>query len=376
MMAPASCPTELEAELDAIVGAGAPRRPPVRRRRPPPLDGRRARRLRAEGLRATATTSSSASTRCRPRSPGATRPARPRSTRCSSSSRPTNSCSRQSRSLAPREGGPRASLARPGRVHPRPAPRRAPLAAQALRAGRDLEPLPQPDRAGPAEAVGRDPPADRPGPGDLLRDALRAGRASSRSGTAPTSSPRSAAIPTSPRSRRRPSSASTRRSATRTRRRPARVRKNWSTPSVDTPAVPIMRRLAVLSLHTSPLAQPGQGDSGGMNVYVRELVSVAGPGRRGGRRLHPPLGRRQPRGGRGRARLPGRPRRGRARPTSPRSSCPTSSTRSPTACATTCARSATSMRSTPTTGCRGWPGTASSTSSTCRSCPPSTPWPA
>ena len=34
-----------------------------------------------------------------------------------------------------------------------------------------------------------------------------------------------------------------------------------------------MRTLAVLSLHTSPLAQPGVGDSGGMNVYVRELVS-------------------------------------------------------------------------------------------------------
>lgn len=32
-------------------------------------------------------------------------------------------------------------------------------------------------------------------------------------------------------------------------------------------------RLAVLSLHTSPLAQPGAGDSGGMNVYARELVS-------------------------------------------------------------------------------------------------------
>jgi len=32
--------------------------------------------------------------------------------------------------------------------------------------------------------------------------------------------------------------------------------------------------LAVLSLHTSPLAQPGAGDSGGMNVYVRELVSA------------------------------------------------------------------------------------------------------
>lgn len=34
-----------------------------------------------------------------------------------------------------------------------------------------------------------------------------------------------------------------------------------------------MRSLAVLSLHTSPLVLPGSGDSGGMNVYVRELVS-------------------------------------------------------------------------------------------------------
>ncbi|MFT6813089.1 MAG: D-inositol-3-phosphate glycosyltransferase [Ilumatobacter sp.] len=32
-------------------------------------------------------------------------------------------------------------------------------------------------------------------------------------------------------------------------------------------------RVAVISLHTSPLLQPGSGDSGGMNVYVRELVS-------------------------------------------------------------------------------------------------------
>jgi D-inositol-3-phosphate glycosyltransferase len=32
--------------------------------------------------------------------------------------------------------------------------------------------------------------------------------------------------------------------------------------------------IAVLSLHTSPLAQPGTGDSGGMNVYVRELVAA------------------------------------------------------------------------------------------------------
>jgi D-inositol-3-phosphate glycosyltransferase len=34
-----------------------------------------------------------------------------------------------------------------------------------------------------------------------------------------------------------------------------------------------MQSLAMLSLHTSPLAQPGAGDSGGMNVYVRELAS-------------------------------------------------------------------------------------------------------
>jgi D-inositol-3-phosphate glycosyltransferase len=34
-----------------------------------------------------------------------------------------------------------------------------------------------------------------------------------------------------------------------------------------------MSRLAMLSMHTSPLAQPGAGDSGGMNVYVRELAS-------------------------------------------------------------------------------------------------------
>ena len=35
-----------------------------------------------------------------------------------------------------------------------------------------------------------------------------------------------------------------------------------------------MRSLAVLSMHTSPLAQPGSGDGGGMNVYVRELAAA------------------------------------------------------------------------------------------------------
>lgn len=33
-----------------------------------------------------------------------------------------------------------------------------------------------------------------------------------------------------------------------------------------------VRRVAMLSLHTSPLEQPGGGDAGGMNVYVRQLA--------------------------------------------------------------------------------------------------------
>lgn len=35
---------------------------------------------------------------------------------------------------------------------------------------------------------------------------------------------------------------------------------------------PIPRRIAVLSVHTSPLDQPGTGDAGGMNVYVVETA--------------------------------------------------------------------------------------------------------
>ena len=34
-----------------------------------------------------------------------------------------------------------------------------------------------------------------------------------------------------------------------------------------------IRRIGVLSMHTSPLDQPGAGDSGGLNVYVRELAA-------------------------------------------------------------------------------------------------------
>ena len=51
--------------------------------------------------------------------------------------------------------------------------------------------------------------------------------------------------------------------------------------------------VAILSLHTSPLAQPGVGDSGGMNVYVREMAAALAHGgsdvRVYVRRAHPAL---------------------------------------------------------------------------------------
>ncbi|MCW2783851.1 MAG: mshA [Marmoricola sp.] len=41
----------------------------------------------------------------------------------------------------------------------------------------------------------------------------------------------------------------------------------------------VLRRLAMISLHTSPLEQPGTGDAGGMNVYVTEVArQLAGRG--------------------------------------------------------------------------------------------------
>lgn len=46
----------------------------------------------------------------------------------------------------------------------------------------------------------------------------------------------------------------------------------------EVPVEPI-RRVAMISLHTSPLDQPGTGDAGGMNVYVMELARrLAGQG--------------------------------------------------------------------------------------------------
>ncbi len=48
---------------------------------------------------------------------------------------------------------------------------------------------------------------------------------------------------------------------------------------LDTPELTDPRRIAVLAVHTSPLAQPGIGDAGGMNVYV--LQSALHLARRG-----------------------------------------------------------------------------------------------
>ena len=36
-------------------------------------------------------------------------------------------------------------------------------------------------------------------------------------------------------------------------------------------SMPKLRRVAMLSVHTSPLEQPGTGDAGGLNVYVAEV---------------------------------------------------------------------------------------------------------
>src|SRR5213595_3026670 len=45
-----------------------------------------------------------------------------------------------------------------------------------------------------------------------------------------------------------------------------------STYDATTALVSPLRRVAMISLHTSPLDQPGTGDAGGMNVYVLELA--------------------------------------------------------------------------------------------------------
>ncbi len=51
----------------------------------------------------------------------------------------------------------------------------------------------------------------------------------------------------------------------------------WTGSGDDIGALPFRRpirvnRVAVLSVHTSPLEQPGAGDAGGMNVYIVEVA--------------------------------------------------------------------------------------------------------
>jgi D-inositol-3-phosphate glycosyltransferase len=41
---------------------------------------------------------------------------------------------------------------------------------------------------------------------------------------------------------------------------------------VSTVSQPVPRRIAIVSVHTSPLDQPGTGDAGGMNVYIAEVA--------------------------------------------------------------------------------------------------------
>ncbi|GAA4726996.1 D-inositol-3-phosphate glycosyltransferase [Modestobacter marinus] len=55
-------------------------------------------------------------------------------------------------------------------------------------------------------------------------------------------------------------------------RRSPRQPTPWRAGAVPEPAAPVLpRRVATLSVHTSPLEQPGAGDAGGMNVYVVEV---------------------------------------------------------------------------------------------------------
>ncbi|MQA97495.1 MAG: D-inositol-3-phosphate glycosyltransferase [Streptosporangiales bacterium] len=52
-------------------------------------------------------------------------------------------------------------------------------------------------------------------------------------------------------------------------------RRTGATPALPGPPSPetaVPRRIATISLHTSPLDQPGTGDAGGMNVYVVEVA--------------------------------------------------------------------------------------------------------
>jgi hypothetical protein len=233
---------------------------------------------------------------------------------------------------------------------------------------------------GPAQAVGRDPPADRPGARDQLRDPLRAGR-----------------HPRAPRGRDRPRHEIRRDpwlneeqkktlvqiyESFRAERRAARLRPGGarrdsvsSRPTRRATRTPRRRRF------------PSDPESGGarrafrshcdrarrplpalvaarpaghrrQRRHERVRAGAGGLARPGGRRHHGLRARwaRPAHRGGGGARVPGGPRRRPVPPTWPRSSCPRPSTRSPSRWSRSCA-TAPSTSCTPTTGCRAWPAT-------------------
>src|SRR5438309_1110301 len=50
------------------------------------------------------------------------------------------------------------------------------------------------------------------------------------------------------------------------------MQERLESPSASPSPISSVSRVALLSVHTCPLDQPGMGDSGGMNVYVRQVA--------------------------------------------------------------------------------------------------------
>src|SRR4051794_41226895 len=56
----------------------------------------------------------------------------------------------------------------------------------------------------------------------------------------------------------------------------------------------VVRRVATVSVHTSPLDQPGTGDAGGLNVYIVEEARPLSPARAGSGTFTPATARSLP----------------------------------------------------------------------------------
>ena len=54
-----------------------------------------------------------------------------------------------------------------------------------------------------------------------------------------------------------------------------------------------LRRIAILSVHSSPLGKPGARDTGGMSIYIRELAREMAAGASTGY-IHPSARFQQP----------------------------------------------------------------------------------